>query len=74
MCSPGLMLRIAVFPYSPASSFTMKYEEEKSELKGVKVFRITENAPVENGTEGELTTWAVYNIGPFHFAKYYGEA
>ncbi len=73
-CSPGLMLRLAVFPYSPSSAFTMKYEVERGERDNIRLYRITANAPVEKDTRGELTTWAVYRFGPFHYAKYYGEA
>jgi hypothetical protein len=74
MSSSSFMLRLAVFSYSPSSAFTMKYEQVKSDSKGAKIYRIIENAPIEKGTRGELTTWAVYSIGPFHYARYHGEA
>ena len=73
-CSSSLMLRVAVFPYSPASAFTMKYKVVKNESDNIKLYNITKNAPIERGTEGKLTTWAVYSFGPFHYAKYYGDA
>lgn len=73
-CSSEFMLRAAVFLYSPSSAFSMKYKYIGDETNNVRLYKITENAPIEKGTEGELTTWAVYSFGPFHYAKYFGEA
>ena len=48
-------------------------EESKRSLENITLYIIRENAPVERATQGELTTWAVKSIGPFHYAYYYGE-
>ena len=74
ICSSGFMLRTAVFFHSPKSAITMKYEEIKSLRTKGTLYTITENAPVEKGTEAELTTWIVCRFGSFYYAKYYGEA
>lgn len=73
--SKDFMLRAAVFPVSPQSALTMEYEYYKDlpNRDNAKLYIITKNIPVEKETQGELYTWVVYNYGPFHFAKYYGE-
>ena len=71
--SVDMTLRTVVFFYSPKSAVSMEYEKSE-DIDAVKtLYRITENPPVENATQQELYTWAVYSFGPFHFAKYYGE-
>lgn len=73
--SKDFMLRAAVFPVSPQSALTMEYEYYKDlpDRDNAKLYIITKNIPVEKETQGQLYTWVVYNYGPFHFAKYYGE-
>lgn len=66
-------LRAAAFRYSPVSAFTMTYHEVGYEGAYGKKFVIDKNEPVEKATEGHLYTWIVYDIGPFNFAKYFGE-
>lgn len=72
--SPGGALRAAAFRYSPISAFTMTYHEVGYEGSYGRKFVIDKNEPVEKATEGHLYTWIVYDVGPFYFAKYYGEA
>lgn len=73
--SKDFMLRAAVFLVSPQSALTMEYEYYKnlSDSDNAKLYIITKNIPIEKETQGQLYTWVVYNYGPFHFAKYYGE-
>jgi len=71
--SPGGALRTAVFFHSPVSAVTMSYEEIQLSDEGERLYRITENEPVEKATQGHLYTWVVHEWGPFHFAEYYGE-
>lgn len=71
--STSIMLRVAVFFYSPKSAFNMDYAYYKDEGKNGKVYKITKNPPVEESTDGILTTWIVYNIGPIKYATYHGE-
>lgn len=66
-------LRLAVFAISPRSAFTMEYKYIDTEPDGEEIYRITKNPPIEKATQGELTTWAVCRIGPFKYARYYGE-
>ena len=74
---PDLTLRCAVFFDSPKSAFTIEYEraDDHPDDTGYRhMYRIIRNEPIEKTTEGHLYTWAVYHIGPFHYARYYGEA
>lgn len=52
---------------------TMEYEIRDGESKKTQLCVITKNAPVEEATQGVLTTWIIYHVGPFKFVKYYGE-
>ena len=74
--SEAAALRAAVFlSFAPVKAFTMDFEESKrsAQPKNTTIYIIRENAPIERATQGELTTWAVKSIGPFHYAYYYGE-
>lgn len=74
--SEAATLRAAVFvSFAPIKAFTMEFEESKRSMppKNTTIYIIRENAPIERATQGELTTWAVKSIGPFHYAYYYGE-
>ena len=72
--SEAATLRAAVFmSFAPVKAFTMEFEESNYSPENVKLYIIRENPPVERATQGELTTWAVKSIGPFHYAYYYGE-
>ena len=72
--SEAATLRAAVFVnFAPVKAFTMEFEESNYSPENVKLYIIRENPPVERATQGELTTWAVKSIGPFHYAYYYGE-
>lgn len=73
MTSTTFALRAAIFFHSPSSAVTMEYREIDSE-QGKYLYEITRNAPVEDATEGTLTTWEVRHYGPFKIATYYGEA
>lgn len=72
--SEAATLRATIFmSFAPVKAFTMEFEESKYSPENVKLYIIRENPPVERATQGELTTWAVKSIGPFHYAYYYGE-
>lgn len=72
--SEAATLRAAVFmSFAPVKAFTMEFEESNYSPENVKLYIIRENPPVERATQGELKTWAVKSIGPFHYAYYYGE-
>lgn len=72
--SEAATLRAAVFmSFAPVKAFTMEFEESKYSPENVKLYIIRDDPPVERATQGELTTWAVKSIGPFHYAYYYGE-
>ena len=74
--SEAATLRAEVFvSFAPIKAFTMEFEESKrsAQPKNTTIYIIRENVPVERSTQGELTTWAVKSIGPFHYAYYYGE-
>ena len=72
--SEAATLRAAVFvSFAPVKAFTMEFEESNYSPEDVTLYIIRENPPVERATQGELTTWAVKSIGPFHYAYYYGE-
>ena len=73
MTSTSFALRASVFFHSPSSAVTMEYREIDSE-QGKYLYEITRNAPVEETTQGTLTTWEVHHYGPFKIATYYGEA
>lgn len=73
MTSTSFALRVAIFFHSPSSAVTMEYREIDSE-QGKYLYEITQNAPVEDATQGTLTTWEVHHYGPFKIATYYGEA
>ena len=73
MSSTELMLRAAVFTHSPRSAITMEYKAADDKGEGKDLYIITKNAPVEEATQGVLTTWIVYHFGPLKFARYYGE-
>ncbi|MCR4653141.1 MAG: hypothetical protein K5744_05550 [Eubacterium sp.] len=73
MSSTGFMVRAAVFVHSPRCAMTMEYEIRDGENKKTQLCVITKNAPVEEATQGVLTTWIIYHVGPFKFVKYYGE-
>lgn len=73
MCSTDIMLRLAVFTYSPKSAVTMKYKKADDRSAGKDLYVITENVPVKKATQGMLETWEVYHFGPLKFAHYYGE-
>lgn len=67
------ILKKAVFTVSPRSAFTLEYEYISTESNGEEIYFITKNPPVEKTTQGELKTWAICKLGPFKYAKYYGE-
>ena len=69
-----LSLRAAVFLVSPYSALTMDYKHYRTESRNCELYEITNNAPYEKETEGELIIWAVYRIGPLHYSKYFGWA
>ena len=73
--SNNLSLRLAVFLESPKSAFTMKYEkiELDESNENAAFFYIKKNPPIGSAGNG-MYTWVVYSYGPFHYAKYYGEA
>lgn len=72
--SEAATLRAAVFmSFAPVKAFTMEFEESKYSPENATIYIIRENPPVERATQGELTTWAVKSVGPFHYAYYYGE-
>ena len=72
--SEAATLRAAVFVnFAPVKAFTMEFEESNYSPENVKLYIIRDNPQVECATQGELTTWAVKSIGPFHYAYYYGE-
>ena len=73
VCTPGMALRTSAFMYDAGSAFTLQFEKVTDISKYKTIYRITENVPIERGTEGQLTTWQVFHFGPFHFATYYGE-
>lgn len=73
-CTPGMALRTAAFTYDMGSAFKLEFEKIMEFDNNWSLYEITENAPVEKSTQGELVTWKVYRFGPFHFATYYGEA
>lgn len=51
MCSTDIMLRLAVFTYSPKSAVTMKYKKSDDRSAGKDLYVITENVPVEKATQ-----------------------
>lgn len=73
MCSTEIMFRTAVFMHSPKSAICMKYKKMDDATHGKDLYIITENPPIEKATQGILTTWIVYHIGPLKIVRYYGE-
>lgn len=73
--SVNLSLRFAVFFESPKSAITLEYENIKTDetKENTNFYRITKNPP-SGGSGNGMYTWVVYSYGPFHYAKYYGEA
>lgn len=73
MCSTEVMFRTAVFMHSPKSAICMKYRKLDDVTNGKDLYIITENPPIEKSTQGILTTWIVYHVGPLKIVRYYGE-